>query len=151
MKWLKRLALQVFGREGRAELISLGLADFKPGERTDERQAIGTPPLEPREHISHPHNAPGPFYSENEGCIACGAPNAAAPELMAWYEEPCGTNDYTHCIFRRQPETADEVERAIRAMDVSCVENLRYRGSDPAILERLRALGKGHLCDAVEH
>ena len=69
---------------------------------------------------------------------------------MAWYEEPSGPSHHTHCIFRRQPETAEEVERAIRAMNISCVENLRYRGRDPAILERIRSMGMGHLCDTIE-
>jgi hypothetical protein len=103
----------------------------------------------PRRHLPYPLNAPGPFYSENDGCITCGAPHAAAPELMAWYLDPSGTNRLTHCFFKRQPVTPEEVEAALQAMHASCVENLRYGGDDPAILDRLCRMGYIHLCDAL--
>ena len=99
--------------------------------------------------IPHPANASGPFYSENDGCTACGAPNAQAPQLMDWHYEEYGSMTLQHCIFIRQPETADEVEQAISAMEVSCVENLRYRGSDVVIIARLRDLRLEHLCDVL--
>ena len=69
------------------------------------------------------------------------APENEAPELMG-FEKPDG------CFFRRQPETAQELSDAINAVRVSCVEALHYAGNDPTILERLRACGCGHLCDA---
>ncbi len=103
-----------------------------------------------RRHIAYPENAQGPFYSEEDGCITCGAPHVEAPELMAWYNDPSGTNQFSHCFFKRQPETPIEVEHAINAMHSSCVENLRYRGQDPAILERLCRMGYRHLCDALQ-
>jgi hypothetical protein len=132
-----------------SEPISLGLQDF--GLVYQSNQSIWSRAAEPRVPISHPRNAPGPFYSEYDGCITCGAPNAEAPDLIGWYEERCGTETYSHCIFERQPETLDEVDRAIQAMHVSCVENLRYRGTDPAILQRLAQLGMAHLCDAPKN
>ena len=78
-----------------------------------------------------PKNAPGDFYSMGD-CMACGAPELQAPELLA----PLGgDNHYTY--FVRQPETPEEVERACRALESCCVRELRYGGSDPAILRRL--------------
>lgn len=100
--------------------------------------------LEKPTRTAYRENAPGPFYSECDGCVICGAPHEEAPELMAW--DPSGN----HCFFKRQPETPEEVQRAINAMDVSCVENLRYRGDDPEILETLCRMGYRHLCDALE-
>ena len=94
--------------------------------------------------------APGPFYSEEDGCITCGAPHLEAPELMAWFNDPSGTNQFSHCFFKRQPETPAEVEHAINAMHSSCVENLRYAGRDPVILETLCRMGYRHLCDFLE-
>src|SRR6185312_16745977 len=78
-----------------------------------------------------PRNASGPFYVVKGGCISCGAPEAEAPDLMAFDERE------TSCYFRRQPETPDETYRAVRAVRVSCCEAVRYGGTDPAILARL--------------
>jgi hypothetical protein len=39
------------------------------------------------------------------------------------------------------PAAYEEVEHAVEAVRVSCVEALRYSGDDPEILERLRAKG----------
>jgi len=150
MGWLKQFVLEILCGGQRDECISLGLADLTSGKGTREAQSMWPRPQQPREHVAHPENASGPFYSENDGCITCGAPNAEAPELVGWHDEPCGTTLYRHCIFRRQPETPEEIEHAIRSMSVSCVENLRYRGTDPVILGRLRDMGMGHLCDALE-
>lgn len=46
------------------------------------------------------------------------------------------------CYFRRQPETAEEIEQAIRAVHVSCCGAVQYSGSDPEILERLTELSE---------
>jgi hypothetical protein len=35
---------------------------------------------------------------------------------MAWYLDPLGTNQLTHCFFKRQPVTPEEVEAALQAM-----------------------------------
>jgi hypothetical protein len=149
MVGFRQFVRRVFGKERGAGHISLGVTEPTQPDGTDRRRSTWAPRLEIREHLPHPQNAPGPFYSENEGCIACGAPNAEAPDLMEWYEEPCTTGLYSHCIFCRQPETPDEVQQAIRAMNVSCVENLRYRGTNPAIVKQLHDMGKEHLCDAL--
>lgn len=81
-----------------------------------------------------PLNAEGDFYVVKDTCITCTAPHHEAPELM-------GMDDEAGCYFRRQPQTAEEVEHAVEAVRVSCVEALRYSGDDPGILERLRAKG----------
>ncbi len=78
-----------------------------------------------------PLNAPGPFYTMGE-CLACDAPEAEAPDLLA---PLTGGNLTTH--FVRQPETPEEVERACKAILVCCVMDLRYGGTDRAIIERL--------------
>lgn len=84
-----------------------------------------------------PLNAPGDFFVEDGMCIACAAPEHEAPELMAHTEHEA---DGYHCYFRRQPETPEEVEHAIRAVCVSCCEAVRYGGNDPKILGRLEKL-----------
>ena len=81
-----------------------------------------------------PLNAEGDFYVEKDTCLTCMAPHLEAPELL-------GLDEATGCYFRRQPQSPEELEHAIEAVSVSCVEALRYAGDDPEILERLRAKG----------
>ena len=150
MEWLKQLIRDIFCNGFQDEPVTLGLADAANDRRSRERAPTWPPPMQPHVPQPHPRNAPGPFYSDDDGCIICGAPNAAAPDLMGWHEETRGGITYSHCMFLRQPATPDEVDRAIRAMDVSCVENLRYRGTDPDIRARLHDMGLGHLCDTHE-
>ena len=79
-----------------------------------------------------PLNAPGPFFTEKDFCISCGAPEAEAPDLMAF------DDDGGSCYFRRQPQTPEEVDQACRAVEVSCCEAVQYDGNDSEILSRLR-------------
>jgi hypothetical protein len=72
-------------------------------------------------------------------CVACGAPRAEAPGLVTLGDDGC--------YFHKQPETPGEVDDAIRAMFVSCVEAYRYGGDDPTIRRRLAELGHAGLCD----
>jgi hypothetical protein len=95
-----------------------------------------------RNHERTPLNSEGDFYVEEGTCLWCMAPESEAPELMG-FAKPDG------CFFRRQSGTADEIDHAINAVRVSCVEALRYAGRDATILERLRVRGCGHLCDAL--
>ena len=76
-------------------------------------------------------NFPGVFYTTGV-CMQCGAPEDAAPDLLAPLTE---ANLDTY--FVRQPNTAEEIERACRAIEVCCVGALRYAGSDAHILRRL--------------
>src|SRR5215217_5795088 len=103
MSRLKDVVVRLFGRRGEPQLVSLGLGKAKPNEGPDTLPPPWERVAEPRVFVPHPANAPGPFYSENDGCISCGAPNAEAPDLMGWYEERRGGHTSSHCIFRRQP------------------------------------------------
>jgi hypothetical protein len=87
-------------------------------------------------------NSQGDFYVENGVCIFCGAPRAEAPDLIDHSK-----SDYEHCYFKKQPQTDDEIERAIKAIAVSCISGLRYGGTDEKILKRLYELGESAQCD----
>ncbi len=93
----------------------------------------------------HPKNAPGPFYVENGYCLCCEAPFHEAPDLMGTDD---GQGGY-HCHFRKQPTTPEELDRAIMACRVSCVEAVRYAGDDPAVLAKFRELKSEGSCDAL--
>ena len=84
-----------------------------------------------REAIRHPQNADGDFFVENYMCTACDAPRSEAPELIDYDAE-------NHCYFARQPANETELEHAISAVRVSCVEAVQYGGCDQAIIDRIR-------------
>ena len=77
----------------------------------------------------YPENAPGPFYVESDLCIACRAPEAVAPNLV-------GGNEH-HCFFKKQPQTSEELEQAIRAVEACCCGAYRYAGNDRSVIARL--------------
>lgn len=79
-----------------------------------------------------PENTKGDFYVGNGVCIACGAPEGEVPDLIEHSKL-----EYGHCYFKKQPQTLDEIERAINAMEVSCIDGLRYGGKDEIILNSL--------------
>lgn len=93
-------------------------------------------------YVRHPENAPGDFYSLGylDGttwlgeCLQCLLPEIEAPTLLAKHDE---TNDQTY--FVRQPETAEELAQAIKAVQVCCTEALRYAGRDEKIMRQLGA------------
>jgi hypothetical protein len=146
---LRRALARLLGRSGGDTLVSLGVAGCGFRDGHDDERPAAMPPMLRDLQVPYPRNASGPFYSVNDGCITCGAPHVAAPDLMAWDADPSGTDHFTHCFFARQPSTPSEVERALAAMDVSCVQNLRYGGDDPAILGALSRMGYRHLCDVL--
>ena len=84
-------------------------------------------------------NAPGPFYTTG-GCVACGAPEAEAPELLAPLDD-----ENLDTYFVRQPDTPAEIEHACRALEVCCLATLRYGGRDPSIIRRLG--NRSEYCD----
>lgn len=84
----------------------------------------------------------GDFYVVDGECITCGAPEAEAPDLIEHQK-----GEYGHCYFKKQPETEDEINRAINAVAVSCISGLRYRGIDENILKRLYEIGEHGQCD----
>jgi hypothetical protein len=75
----------------------------------------------------------GDFYVEEVCCTACGVPQAIAPELVGWREDA----SLMSCYWIRQPETAEEVDKAIKIIHTQELGCHRYRGKDPAILARL--------------
>lgn len=87
--------------------------------------------MEEETPIRFEKNVAGDFYTTGD-CLACDAPEYEAPDLLApLNENNCDT------YFVRQPETAEEIERACRALEVCCVAALRYGGTDPKIIRRL--------------
>ena len=88
--------------------------------------------LTSRAEQRHPENSTGDFYVTKGGCLRCGAPEDAAPDLIAYGKDG-------DCHFRRQPETSEEVEEAIRAVLACCVGCYRYAGKNPVIIKRLRS------------
>ena len=93
----------------------------------------------------NPLNAPGPFYVEANFCLGCCTPEYEAPDLMG-FEENLENPSYG-CFFKKQPETPDELNRTLSAMQVNCIDTLRYGGTDTAILRRLQELGMEDQCD----
>ena len=89
----------------------------------------------------HPdaRNAPGDFYVGAGECITCGAPEHEAPDLI--HTEDDG------CYFFKQPRTPEELERAVRAVCVSCCGAVRYGGEDQTILDRLEQLERKSPCN----
>jgi hypothetical protein len=90
----------------------------------------------------YPLNAAGDFYVADGMCIACAAPEHEAPDLMA---HDLAADGIYHCYFKRQPETAEELERAVMAVAVGCCGAVRYGGTNPTILHRLAAYERGRL------
>lgn len=97
-----------------------------------------------KEKPRHPMNASGPFYVENGICLMCGVLDIVAPDLIGYMDE-----EYSHCYFKKQPKTPEELERAIKAIDYSEVQGLRYAGNDPDILNKLIERGCKDCCDAL--
>lgn len=88
-----------------------------------------------------PENAPGPFYVEQDCCITCGVPMEIAPDIFDW------SANQSHCFVRRQPATADELDRTLQAMWSAEAECIRYRGADPLLADRIAQFGLGRNCD----
>ena len=113
---------------------------------------VGVPPgSEERDYptrgpvgMPYPKDAPGDFYSVDQECMLCGRPHTVAPDLLTWDQDDKGRK--IHCYFKKQPQTPDELEQAIKALESSC-GSLRYRGDDPEVVRRLHACGKGHVID----
>jgi hypothetical protein len=75
----------------------------------------------------------GDFYVEDGCCTSCGVPQSIAPELVGW----TGEKNLPSCYWIRQPESPEEVDRAINIIHAQELGCHRYSGADPAILERL--------------
>jgi hypothetical protein len=76
--------------------------------------------------------ASGDFYVKNNCCLTCGFPQLLAPDLVGWADAPTA-----RCVWKKQPVTAAELDRAIsvlRQQDMGCH---RYAGTDPAVLKQV--------------
>ena len=85
-----------------------------------------------RRFESHPQSAPGDFYVVNGECMSCGAPHVAAPDLIGW-----NNAEADHCVWKKQPETPEELEQAFAAFRASCISCYRYAGNAPQIMARI--------------
>jgi hypothetical protein len=83
-------------------------------------------------HPSQVGSASGDFYLQDGCCTSCGVPQAIAPELVGWKDENSGG-----CYWIKQPETLDEMDRAIRILHTQELGCHRYSGKEPAILYKL--------------
>ena len=75
------------------------------------------------------------FYIIEELCIACGAPEAVAPDLIGFHHDSDPRK--SHCYLRKQPSSRDEIERAVKAVQSCCCGAYGYRGSDESIRAEL--------------
>jgi hypothetical protein len=89
-----------------------------------------------------PENSPGDFYVRANLCTQCCLVHGAAPELLNDLKE-----SFKECFFRRQPQTPEEVDRALSAIAVSEMCALRYGGTDPEILAKMRGKGLASQAD----
>jgi hypothetical protein len=99
-----------------------------------------------------PDSVPGPFYVVKGMCLLCALPPETAPENVQWdeqFQRAACSGCPNHCRVVRQPETPHEADSLIEAAVGSCVEAIRYCGTDPEILTRLRKNGYERLCDAL--
>jgi len=81
-----------------------------------------------------PSAAESPFYIDQIECVACGACEAVAPDLVDHETDPASSGTY---FFKRQPETPGEIDRAIQAINGCCVACIYYRGDNPAIRRQI--------------
>ena len=66
-----------------------------------------------------------------DDCATCGFPHEVAPELVGW------SSDDAHCIWKKQPTTSAELDRAIEVIHVADLACHRYAGRDPEIIARI--------------
>ena len=100
--------------------------------------------VDTREEID-PANVAGPFYVTTQ-CITCGLPPETAPQSISY---DCDCKGPRTCRFSKQPETQEELDRVLEAMWGSCVEAVRYRGTDAEILRQIAMRDLSHLADAI--
>ncbi|MDB6149834.1 MAG: hypothetical protein JWQ44_1282, partial [Chthoniobacter sp.] len=110
--------------------------------------AVNAQMVSPREQRS-PEAVAGPFYVVSDQCIICDLPPETAPSSIRFhFTANCGDCPH-YCYVYKQPETREELDRIIEAARRSCVEAIRYCGTDPYVLQRLSVAGYARLCDAL--
>ena len=119
----------------------LSLFDGPIAPPLDRARSVGRPRIAPHRTPDKPYpkNAPGPFYVVNSDCMTCGYPHVLAPDLMAWDTDAAGRAH--HCYFKKQPETPQQIDQAVDAINKSCCGALRYSGADPKIILKLKDRG----------
>jgi hypothetical protein len=100
-------------------------------------------------------NAAGAFYVIKDHCIICALPIETAPASVSWnrcIKKREEGEDYRslHCRIHKQPETKEEIRAMIEAAVSSCVEAIRYRGTNDDILAEFRKVGMERLCDTLQ-
>ena len=94
-----------------------------------------------RRFEAYSENAPGPFYVQKDMCIVCRAPESVAPDLIGFHRDPSGTDAESHCYFKKQPQTPEEIDRAVKAVWANCCGCYWYAGSDPKVKKKLKEAG----------
>lgn len=92
-------------------------------------------------------SVPGAFYVVKGLCVHCAITVETAPSSVSW-----GTSNAAcphHCRVEHQPRNEAELSNIINAACRSCVEAIRYCGTDPAVIARFRERARAHLCDAL--
>jgi hypothetical protein len=74
------------------------------------------------------------FYVQPRCCLSCGVPQSVAPDLVGWTSE-----NSPQCYWIKQPETAAELNQAIKLFQTQELGCHRYSGNNPALLQKLPA------------
>ena len=95
----------------------------------------------------YPENVDGDFYVKQNCCTMCDVPMVEAPELFTYAIGEDGEPD--HCYVFRQPSNDAEITDMLSVIQGAEFRCVRYRGSDPDLLQRLIDLGESDVCDAI--
>lgn len=93
-----------------------------------------------RKYEAHPGSSDGDFYRVCDECVSCGVPQSVAPDLI-------GSTEDGQCFWKKQPETPEELARALDVINGSCVAAHHYAGHDAAIISQIEY---SFSCDQVE-
>jgi len=80
---------------------------------------------------SHKHE----FHIMEDLCLTCRAPEAVAPDLIGFYDDP--DPGKSHCYLKKQPSSPEEFARAVEAVRACCCGAYRYRGSNAVVRRSL--------------
>ena len=94
----------------------------------------------------------GEFYVVKGQCIVCDLPCETAPHNIEWNDK--STSDRTgftpdHCRVVRQPKNDRELDNMIEAACGSCINAIRYCGTDEYTVQKFRDEGLSFLCDSL--
>ncbi|GDX78387.1 hypothetical protein LBMAG42_01980 [Deltaproteobacteria bacterium] len=88
---------------------------------------------------SHPANAAGDWYVEDECCLTCAVPVTIAPTLFRWVRSAgVDGTDTESCVVARQPNTEAEVDQMVEVAYFAEVECVRYKGMAERVRAKLR-------------